>query len=447
MKWLILIALISCGQKNPPAKDVRDSDGDQIPNYLETDSELQKYVAEVIPFAETKGSLTFKLDSKYVSVNLSNEHDIAGNAMKLLTKTLSTIKTEDYFSEWSILKAEATSYLIPDGHYDVTLALDTTERPDLITLTDGKAELEVGNFANRLEFRLTAEELRQILLGKLHLNMKKNPGDNPYSVESTIRDRTYRVFYFDGKISKIHYVSHELEFSRYLRMAGIEQSTELKNFRGFSQNDNKDFWWTRNVGEKDKIVVKSSLKDLSQFHVLNFTRHESQIDRTNGSAVNSFIVTKSPASKFVIKFRGNKIQNVINETSRAYNRSGARGEFSESCRQWGRTVVSQKSLPVTKEDLLSGIIIQSQEKSISLDQFQENLTEGSDEKGWYLELALDETPKDFTILLAPRSNSTYVKTGVYQTVCDNGRPVYSGSNTNEEGQMNIKIESFIEKID
>ena len=70
MKWLILVLIISCGQKNPPVRDVGDSDGDQIPNYLEEKGELEKYTANIKPFGEVKASLSFRQGIKTVSVEL-----------------------------------------------------------------------------------------------------------------------------------------------------------------------------------------------------------------------------------------------------------------------------------------------------------------------------------------------------------------------------------------
>jgi hypothetical protein len=150
----------------------------------------------------------------------------------------------------------------------------------------------------------------------------------------------------------------------------------------------------------------------------------------------------------VVKIRGQRTLNTFAESSSSWHMGGARGELSEDCRNWSRAITSTRSVGVTKEELLSGLKIQTGEKSALLNEFAANITEGTDKEGWYLELAMDETPEEFSILLVSRPESTYVKTGVYKTMCTHYHaPKYSGVNTNEEGQMNLKIESFIEKID
>ena len=152
MKWLILVLLISCGHENPPARDVGDSDGDTIPNYLETDGALGKYVAEVSPFQEMKGELMFKVNYKPVNVQLSNQSNISDVAKKLLTKSLESMRKEEYFSEWSDLKVESPDLAIPDGDYQVTLAINTEDSPQFLMLNNGKSQTELSAFHPRMDY-------------------------------------------------------------------------------------------------------------------------------------------------------------------------------------------------------------------------------------------------------------------------------------------------------
>lgn len=443
MKWLILAFLMSCGHESPPARDVGDSDGDQVPNYLEANDELQKYVAEVIPFGKVEGVLSFKLNNQIVTVKLGNDHDAAAGAMKLLTKTMSTLRSGDFFSEWSHLKVETNSFQIPASQFSVTLHLETNDRPESVTLTDGKAEIEIGKFSERMEFDVSGDELQHILSGALKFNLRRPGSTDPYSVENTIRDRTYRVFLYDGRTSRVHYVSQELPFPEYLKLSKISQSYEIKNFRGFIQKDTANLWWTRVIGEKDRVVVKASLETLSKFHLTNFEKRDASVSRNNGSPGSKFQIVKAPEVQYVLKIRGSKTVRSFKTSSRSYFRGH---EADIECREYSRVIKATRNEVVSKHDLLENLVITSTGTQKFLKDFLSEITEGVDENGWYLELALDSTPDQFEISLVPRSRATFHRTGVYDTIC-NGRSVISGTQTNDEGQMNLKIESFVEKID
>ncbi len=444
MKWLILVLLFSCGQKNPPAKDVGDSDGDQVPNYLEAGNE--KYVAELIPFNKTQGTLSFKAEGKYFTLAVDNKNDLATKALTLLTKSDYLIRAEDYFSELSILHVEKNSLIVPAGNYDVVLSLESQDPAEAVILTDGKAEVELGSYASRMEFRMSGEELQQTLTGKLQLRLD-NQDESPYSVESTVRDRTYRVYYFDGKLSKIHYVSNDLAFSDYLKLNKIHHSSDIKTFRGFSIADTNVVWWTRTLG-KDKVVVKTTLNSLADFHKTNFEKTNGVVSRRNGKPEKSFLVKKKPDSKYVVRIRGTKTQRTFKENSRSWHQGGGRGEISEDCREWNRTVSAEKSSAVTKDELFQSLIMDVNGKKLDIKALLSDVTSGSDAEGDYLELAMDKTPAEFRVLLTTKASSSFVKTGVYKTLCSYmSAPKYSGNDTNIEGQMELKLESFIEKID
>lgn len=447
MKWLILVLLISCGQKNPPPRDLADSDGDQISNHDEASrGELEKYVAEITPFARTRGTLSFKLDGKFYALSVDNNNDIATASLRLLTRSDYLISAEDYFSELSLLHLEGNSLVVPAGNHDVVLSLESIEPPAAVLLTDGKAEVEVGKYAHRMEFRMSGEELQNTLLGKLRFKLD-NAEDSPWSVTSTVRDRTYRVFYSDGKVSRIHYVSNELKFSEYLKLMKIHSPSEMKNLRGFSHEDTKLIWWTRALG-KDRVVAKTSLYSLGKFNESNFTSTKSSLLRKNGTPSNTFKVKKIADTKFVLKIRASKTHRNFSESSRSYDIGGAQGDLSESCREWTRVVTGETSTAVTRLELLSALAIDVKGKRAELTDLISDLTAGSDAEGDYFEIAMDRTPEEFGIVLTQKDRSTYVKTGVYQKKCSYMRnPEYSGTDTNIEGQMVFKMESFIEKID
>lgn len=442
MKLLILLLIVACGHKEPPAKDVGDSDGDHILNYQET--ALAKYVAETVPFGEVKGKLSFSIDTKLVEIGLSNQSDQALNAKKLLTRSASLLKLEDYYSEWSALRP-LTSFTdkLTQLQYNVTITFDTQEKPALLVLTDGKAVTPIQKFSKRIDVVFYADELERILSGKFRLELRRTEETSSISAENTVRDRTYRVYIFDGRVGKVHYVSKEIEFEKYISFSGINESHDIIELKGFSATDTADKWWSRSLGD-DKVLVYSNLKHLAKFQKAGFSKSEQSITRVNGKQGNLLQVTKAPDTKYVLKFRGARTMNKFREWRKDWHQGGARGEISEDCHSLNREVNTTQSLPFVK-DMLGEMVLTSAEKTRTLNELMASINEASDEQGKYYELVLEKTPETFTISFPTRANSTFQMTGAYYIDCIDIKR--GGTPTNEEGQMQINVESFIEKID
>lgn len=441
MKLLILLLIVACGHKEPPAKDVGDSDGDHILNYQE--NELDKYVAETVPFGEVKATLSFQIDTKLVQIELTNNSNQALNALKLLTKSSSLLKLEDYFSEWSALRPTTpfTEKLV-ELQYPVTLTLETQEKPALLVLSDGKAVTPVQKFAKRIDFNLYAEELGKILSGKSRLELRRSAELNTVSSEDSVHERTYRVFLFDGRVGKVHYVSREIEFEKYILLMGLE-AQDIMALKGFSSTDEKDKWWSRSLGD-DKVLVYSNLKHLAKFQKSGFNKVEQTITRSNGKQGSVLQVTKAPDTKYVLKFRGTRTVNFFREFRKNWHQGGARGEISEDCFSLNREVNLTTGLPFSRDNF-SEMVLTSKEKVRTLKELMISINESSDDQGHYYELVLDKTPETFTISLPTRPAGTFQMTGAYYVDCIDIKR--GGTPTNEEGQMTINVESFIEKID
>lgn len=443
MKWIILVLLMSCGHEAPPAKDIADSDGDHIPNYLET-SGVQKYVAEIIPLGEIRGTLSVKLIEGHYTVEFANDEDVQDRAMRLLTKSPEALKIPDYFSEFSRLELSPSLPVnFKEDILDVSLLLRTSERSGYVFLVDEKSETLLGSLAARMSFQLKGAELTRLITKKARLEVRRSEVRVSSSAEENIRARTYRVYIHDGTGVKIHYVSKDLAFSDYLRESGINEHFELKSVKGFIGSEVIPFWWTRSLPQGDKVLYKGSLKSISDFHQTNFHKGVQVISRENGAAKNILTVSKAPKTKFVLRLRGHRVKRTFSLSEKRYTIGGGRGEVHEDCKDWRREITSEASLPITKDDYMNEILVESTDKTMPLLDLRENLTQGQDEKGPYLELALDETPERFTLRLSSRAAGTFTQVGVYQSTC---RGV-SYSNLNDEAQMIITAETYIEKID
>jgi hypothetical protein len=443
MKWLVLLLIVACGHKEPPPQDVGDSDGDHVPNYLETNSALQKYVAEISPFTAIEGTLSFEVGQKSMQMQFNNNYDVSQNAMRLLTRSVPAILKEDYFSECSRLYPLTTE--LPknlDGIIHVSLSLTTKDSPSALFLSDGKSEYQLSAFAKNMDFRLSADELKKIFSGDMFLTLKKKEMENDWSRESNVRQRTYRVYFYDGTSSRIHYVSHALDFQDYLKLSGIHESNELKSVSGFTSDDQRVYWWTRRIGDNDIALVKASMKEIASYNVHNFTKTVSRIDRTNGKAGNLLTVKKDPATRFAVKLRGNRLMNIFNETSEEIR------EVANRCVLYRRSVTPGKMMAATKEDILSQIEFRTNDHAMNLDDSPYSVSEGFDLDGHYIEVAFERTPEEFTLSLPDLPDSTFYSLGNYRTTCSfPGPEARPASPINGEGQMVLTVESFIEKID
>lgn len=447
MKWLILVLIVSCGQKNPPAKDVGDSDGDQILNYQEETGELGKFTANIKPFAEVKATLSFRQGTKMVSLELSNESNLHRISFNLLTKRADLIKMEDHFSEWSRLRILATDAVndFPEKAYDMTLRFHTTtETPDHLDLGD----VTLGKFMPVMKFHLSGGEMSDLTRGKIALSLKRAGMKIPYSESSTIRQRTYRVFWNEGKITQVFYVSHELPFERFLKLKNIIQARIIDEKQGLGWTDENKDWWIRDLGEKDKVIVKASEKDISLEMERNFLKDTQIVKRSNGRSMKTVSISKIPEARLFLKLRGTKELFNFSETTRRSRRGGGHQEGQMSCLHWIRNINSNGETALTSEEILSNLQVQTENKSFSSDELKSMAYEALDEAGPYLEVLFDSADQHFNMTMPNRPASTYTRTGEYQWECEAiPRRTGGGVETNNEGHFTTRIDTYVEKLE
>jgi hypothetical protein len=447
MKWLILILVISCGQKNPPAKDVGDSDGDQILNYLEENGELDKFTANVKPFAEVKATLSFRQGTKLVTAELSNESNLHKISYSLLTKRADLLKLEDHFSEWSRLRILATDAIndFPEKAYDMTLRFHTTtETPDHLDL----GEVTLGNFLPVMKFHLSGTEISDFIRGRTAFTLKRAGMKVPYSESSTVKQRTYRVFWNDGKMTQVYYVSHELPFERFLKLKNIIQARNIEQKQGLGWTDENKDWWIRNLGEKDKVIIKASEKDISLEMEKNFTKDTQIVKRNNGRIEAIVRVIKSPQARLFLKLRGTKEVVHFTETTRRSRRAAGREEELMRCLHWIRNINSNGETTVSSEEILKTLQVQTENKSFSPEELIGMAYETLDEAGPYLEVLIDSGDQDVRITMPNRPASTYTRTGEYQWECDAmARRTVAGPETNNESHFTTRVDTYVEKLE
>ncbi len=446
MKWLILVLIVSCGQKNPPARDVGDSDGDQILNYLEENKDLEKYTANVKPFGEVRAYLSFRQGTKLISLGISNESNLHRISYSLLTKRADLLKVEEHFSEWSKLRILENNVIVdfPEKDYELTLRfLESAETPDHVDIGD----VTIGKFQEVMKFHLTGQELKNIFEGKIYLTLKRQGANVEHSESSTVRQRTYRVFWNDGKMTNVIYVSHELPFERFLKLKNIKQARVIEEKHGIGWTDENKDWWIRNLGEKDKVVIKASEKDISLEKEKNFEKSVQEVKRINGRTVKTLNLTKAPGARLFLKIRGTKEMFKFSETTERYSTGGSR-EGSSPCLRWIRNTNSLGEKILSSEEILNTLQVQTESKAFTAAELEKSAYEAFDSLGPYLEINLDTQDQNFQITMPNRPASTFVATGVYQWQCDNGERRSSPAvETNEEGHFTTRIDTYVEKLE
>ncbi len=444
MKWLLLILLISCGHESPPAQDTADSDGDQIPNYLEAGSELQKYTASITPFGEMKATMTFRSELRFVTLDLSNESDLFGTSFTLLTKRTDLINKEGHFSEWSTLrfKAGRSPVNVVEDDYEVTLRFqETEEKPNHIVNGDTR----VGEFQTVMKFHLNKKEMEDLLSEKTFFSMKRKDAETPWSQDANIRQRTYRVFLNDGKITKVYYVSKELPLDRFLLLMKIPNAKIIQKGRLSWEEVTKD-WWVRDIGNQDIVVVKASEKEISIAREKNFVKLGQSVERINGKQSKLTRFEKPENSRVIMKLRGTKEMRSFKEGYRKYQSAGGHDNGPMTCQEWSRAIISSGEQTLQSEEIFNSIVLLSDEKIYSPEALAAMAIPAHDEDGAYYEVSLETPDKIVEIVIPDRPSATFMRTGVYQSECDAIPRRTGGVLTNEEGHFSLRVDAYIEKL-
>ena len=445
MKWLILFALIACGHEQPPVKDVADSDGDQVLNYLEEGDELRKYTAEVKPFGEIKARLSFRNELSLVHVDLSNESHLSSASFRLLTIRADNLRPEEHFSEWSKMRIMGPSPAVEvtDKVYEFTLRfVETSDKADSIELSG----VSLGTYRPVMKFHLSGNEVRDLLNGKIHLTLKRKQ-KTAFPTDFTVRQRTYRVFWNDGHVAHVYYVSKELPFTKFITLKKIIQARNADELNGLGWADEEKDWWYRDLGESDKVLVKASERDIATAREKNFDREKIILQRINGQSSKPIAMTKSAGARVILKIRGDKEIRGFRETVRKSTRSGGHEEGPMNCFHYERTIVSEKTSPLKSLDILKNLHVAADNKIFSLAEMKSMARESSDLQGPYLEIHLDVPSENIRVVLPGRAVSTFTRTGVYQWYCEAIPMKYGGEVTNDEGHFTLKMDTFIEKLE
>jgi hypothetical protein len=454
MKWLILLALISCGKHDEPkTMDLRDSDGDQVLNYAEED--LDKYVANYESLENIKGVLRFTLN-EIIEIPVSNNVDLGKEALDLLAKNEKRVPNRDHFSEWSNLRLNTDKKFAEPKRalYVVSLQFENGSGiADELILKSQDTVLNLGKWSTDMSLQISGENLRKILCGEARLALRKRPKKSEIFNEdqsTSIKEKTYRVYVNDGKKSKILYVSKDLPFldlQKMLRVSAHSMTNEDEIFFN-SHLPEETRWFAREFENGQKVLAYVSRKELRQHFLNNYQYQKVIITRENGIPKTSLKFNNVRDAKVFLRINSIiQTQRTFEETKQikryGHGGGGYEGTGLEvyECTHYMRSVKSETSAKPSLDTVFENV----DSAFFEGEEIFERLLQ--DRVFW--EMKLNVLPENSELILLPRLALTYVVTGEYKNSCPDSittRNRNASFKTNTEGKLSFEVESFVEKL-
>lgn len=453
MKTLLLLLLLaSCGkQEMPAAKDLNDDDGDQILNEHEKVG-MDKYIAAVEPLEEIEAEIEFQsgisklVKHKYI---LSNKTDLQEYSKDLMVKNLLSLKSNDHFSEFSILKMKEKQKIDFSSEAFVKIVLSSSKNkstPKSLFLVYPDRKIPLGDWSPKIELEINGSDLTALLNGQAHLEMThKNVKTSFWNMtqEESIRQKTYRVFLNNGKNTQIYYVSKDLDFERMLKYFNVSlyKNIEEENLLTTTIKPQITEWWIRKTNNRDIIIIKENLRELSDHYLKGFDKNKLNFERVNGKTSNLVTLPKHQESRILLKIRGFKQKVNFTETSKS--KSGVQGRDGEwECQLYYRTaspiMTEELSLADINESLKLNGVEQLGEAKLLTDEF-----------GFFWEVEVKSNMDHLSLRMENLPNTDYVQEGLFDKKCKanpRGEPQVKPNLQTPERSMTLKIEAFVEKI-
>lgn len=455
MKWLILLALFSCGKhQEPKLLDLRDDDGDQVLNHEE--SELEKYVANYEKLGKVEGVLRFNLN-EIVELRFSNKINLETQTLNLMAMNEKRIKDDEYFSEWSKLKLlmPNTSLEFKQSFYTAYMHFENgSDEAEEILLIRDNASVVLGQWGKAVKLQFSSSDLKDLTTGKAELALRKKfKGSKlfPHSSDRTIREKTYRVFYNDGNKSKVMYVSRVMDFKELQKQLYID-STEIKSDDEFFFNSRElgaPKWFSREFANGRKLLIKTNIEEIRKAFYTNYDYRKASIARENGKTISALNLEIPDDAKVFLRVRPMEVsartfrekKEPVRYSFQVMGGREANGPEYVDCVHFLRKIDGESRAIPTFNDFMSNLSSDFADGSEVLEQI--------DEKGIFWEMKLGPRKGRIDIALQSRNSATYIVTGLYNMTCKGRVPAKvkeTSTQTNIEGKMHFEVETFVEKI-
>ena len=461
MKFLILLLfIISCGKEEGAAIDYRDNDGDQIPNYLESE-EFKKYVADVDPIGKVSGRISFNHKNGTI-LTFANKIDLKDDVLRFMAGRENSNSKDDYFSEWTKLQMESPQELqdLKLPYYTVNIHMQAQDaEPEELFLVNEKTFRKISNWDQHIKTEFSAQEIKNLASGKAFLSLQKKFYQSTYNDEDSelsIREKNNRLYLLEKNKSKVLYISKDLSFEEILKYLKISNVTPVEEEKLFFLEgaESKPQWFVRHFGNGDSVLAFTTIQDIRKEFIERFTYSKKNVVRNNGKPLPPLTIGNHPDSQIYLRLRATQTKRkfVTKTDRRRYIEGGAMhgngGPYY--CNHLMRNIKSEERFTPSLDEVLRNLNFLSEGKLIheALDT-NAQVNEKMDEKGIVWEIKMTDI-KNLGFSMIPLPKTTFVTTGQYDVKCEEGMSPRGGSpaySTNLEGQFIVQIESYVEKID
>lgn len=452
MKLLFFFLLISCGKhQTPPAVDLLDDDGDQILNSMEA-SESDKHIANFEPLGAIKGTLKFNHTTP-VELTFANKINSRKDALKLMVGRNDDISYRDYFSEWSRVEFDQKTKMtdLKNNFYTLHLHFESNGTiPEEVVLINKEERTFLGKWSSIMRIDLSKAQLEDLLSGKAHLAFRKKfqkTEQYEVSADVSIKNKTYRVYFYDGEKTRIYYISKDFPFENFMKLMNVPETEKYEMdkifFTGAGQLNKK--WFERKFKNGDLALAYSSQVEMRENLLQRFEYKKTVLQRTNGKPQLPLDLKNKPAATVYLKMNSSKTERLFSETEQyikyKVGNPSREGHIYE-CLHMLRHVAEERDVPTSIYDFYQNVDVSNG----SLMQIEEYLSE--ERFSWEIKMTSEVGNTIFSV--SPRAPSTYVITGEYGQKCKNkatALKLLDAQETNAEGKLSFTIESFVEKLD
>ena len=433
----------------PGVQDYRDSDGDQILNRDET-NEREKLLAGFQPLEKIEAEVELFQgisNPKKVTFILSNEIDLNRFSKDLMTTPTSSLKMSTYFSEFTSLRIQDTApfILAEQESFFIRLKFKTLRSQPKTLLLAGKNEkFFLGPWMPIINLKLSKIQLQRILNGDMFLTLSFLDSKANFFHQTraqSIEEKTYRIFYNNGEQTNTYYISKELSFDQVLSFLNVNHYKFIyeENLLTTTLSLELPEWWVRIINKNDIILVKDSLRNLSDHYLAKLYRQLFNFKRSNGKSESAITLDNPHGNRFLLTIRGRKVLNIFKETSSSHRRGGGRDGDHDLCIDLYRKLVREDQASIDLQFLKENLMIETR-KGILFDEIK--MRELKDESGTFWELEFPPGHLHVKVALKNLSPREYFPTGHYSSTCE---PTYPILKTNE-GYLDLNLEAYLEKI-
>lgn len=456
MKWLIFMTLLAaCGKhEQPKSVDMQDNDGDQILNFQENG--IEKEFAQVPLVGKVKGVLRVYADA-IVDLPLNNTIS-SQTALDNIVRLEKKAKVEEHFSEWSFLNITKRALSFQKTNlemvkFEILLEADSDKGGILYLIRDGSIEKLTELTRTEFKSSLNRQTILDLASGKLKLYLAKRFSNSPDFKEDardSIKQKTYRIYYNDGKKDSVLYVAKHIHPEQLFEKLNIKPAIVIES-ELFINSSLDTRWYYREFNNGEKALVLAKGKDLRNKYLEQFHYQKFILKRENGlSKAKESLNNFAGATIYMRAKPVEKITRTFSEgvSTKNYAYGGPDNLDTWSCHHYLRKVLKEVSEMVPVYDELVDLKITPTNDQHVLKMYPMNLT---DEEGIIYEAGtLDYSEANLQIDLKSMHESSFVTTGEYRTDCGRHgrlRKLDAAYTTNFEAKMSMILETFVEKTE